>query len=131
MIEGVRVRPFYQDAIRTGHLTIGPTCDECKKRNHVTTRQNLACGYEARVDNATPWHPLYWLRQGLTLEHCPGYTTTLPEVLEVLDAYPHWEAGTLTDLLDGDRAPGALLRALVAMKAGVNEYQDSKRPGAN
>ena len=127
MIEGVRVRPFYIDAIKGGALLIGPTCDDCKKRNHVTTRQQFACGYEPRIEGAQPWHPRFWILQGLKLEHCAGYTTTLPEVGEVLEAYPHWEAGTLPDLLDGRRAPKQLLQLLVFMKAGSNEYQEAKR----
>lgn len=128
MIEGVRVRPFYQHAIKSGApLRIGPTCDECKKRNDVTTRQQLACGFEPTTDGAKPWHPRYFVIAGQDLETCPGYTASLPEVLETLDAFPHWEAGTLDDLLDGARAPKALLRALVAMKDGVNEFQEARR----
>jgi hypothetical protein len=127
VIEGVRVRPFYEKARKAGFLRIGPTCSDCKERNSVTTRQSLACGYEPRVEDAQAWHPRYFVKQGITLETCPGYTASLPEVAEVLDAYPHWEAGTLDDLLDGRRAPGALLRALVMMKAGANDFNEAKR----
>jgi hypothetical protein len=127
VIEGLRVHPHYQDARRDGILRFGPTCEECMQRNHVTVRQQLACGFEPRIEGAEPWHPLYWLRHGLELTTCAGYTTQLPEVVEVVEAYPHWEAGTLTDYLDGERAPAGFLRALVMRKAGLNEHMDAKR----
>lgn len=58
--------------------------------------------------------------RGEELSTCPGYSTSLPMVGEVVEAYPHWEAGTLTDLIGG--APSrALLLGLSALKAGHAE----------
>lgn len=81
-------------------------------------RQDLACAYEPHRDGATGWEPsvspLGW--QGLDDKltpptTCPGYTTTLPVVVEVIRARGHWKQGQLREFAGG--APSERLVQLV------------------
>jgi len=84
----------------------------------MTTRQHMACGYEAPLATgaAQPWAPSY-----METTVCPGYTTALPAVAEVLGEYVQWEARTLTESIGSAPTDQALV-CLSRLKAGINEH---------
>lgn len=118
MIEGLRVAPAYFDARREG--VVPKSCQECKSTQTMVTRQYMRCGYESAVGDpsAQSWSPPY-----MRTTVCPGYTTALPAVAEVLDVHAHWKAGYLTESLDGEAPTKAVLDCLSALEAGINEHQ--------
>lgn len=125
MIEGLRVAPAYFDARHEGKVQ--KSCQECKRTVNATARQHMGCGYEPAIAGAVPWSPPAWRDRGLRTTVCPGYTTALPATMECFDAYPQWEARTLTEYL-GEPPTDAALAAMAALKAGINEHQaDSMR----
>ena len=67
-------------------------------------RLSMGCGYEPRSDRASPWQPPDGKvgYEGPTIEHCAGYTTSLPEVIEVARARFHWDKGALAHVLAGE-----------------------------
>jgi hypothetical protein len=95
-----------------------------------TIRQFLGCGYEPQIERAQPWVP-----QGFDgkAEHCAGYTSRLPQVIEVARAFLHWEKGQLQ--LRHDDPPAALLDGIEALSGSVAACQShglkeaSKRRG--
>lgn len=121
MIEGLRVFPAYQDA--RGKRLVMATCEECKRTVSTDTRQAMGCGWEAPIDGARPWSPASWAERGIATSTCPGYTTTLPIVGEIIDAYPQWEQGTLTDYLDGTAPTPIALTCLTMLRAGIREHE--------
>ena len=68
---------------------------------NVETRMDLGCGWEPARAGAQPWSPASWASRGSDVSTCPGYTASLPEVVEVVGAYPHYEHGYLAEYLDG------------------------------
>ena len=91
----------------------------------VETRQAMGCGYEPAIKGAAPWTPRAQIEAGSTNTTCPGYTTSLPVVREVVDAYIHWERGTLADVIGARPTPTAL-HCLTALAAGSNEQRDQR-----
>jgi hypothetical protein len=79
-------------------------------------RQYLGCGYEPVLDVATMCIPVTpWTHQGFSGEPatvCPGYTCSLPEVLEVARARLHWSKGQLVLFTGGDMPSANLLRGI-------------------
>jgi hypothetical protein len=72
----------------------------------VDIRRTLGCGFEPPLDGAVPWQPPSGPLgfQGGRLKICAGYTTNLPEVLEVVTARVHWKHGELRSFC-GERKP--------------------------
>jgi hypothetical protein len=56
---------------------------------------------------------------------CPGYASTLPEVIEVVLAYPQWKERTLTDWLGAPPSP-VLLACLAGFEAGKNQCESDR-----
>jgi hypothetical protein len=78
-------------------------CEKCMQTQSKTSRQFWGCAYEAPVEGAVMWEPpssKHGFRQNEKLEPlptvCPGYSTSLPEVLEIRRAHRHWSNGSLT-----------------------------------
>jgi hypothetical protein len=88
------------------------------------TRQHLGCGWEQPIGKATPWSPANlkseWKGEATV---CAGYTTKLPEVIEIARARVHAkEFGGLRDFCDEN--PTDLLRHGVEILEGAsNECQ--------
>ncbi len=80
------------------------------------------------LGKARPWTPKWWVMQGWDSSVCPGYSCSLPEVVEVTHAYAQWEAGTLTEWLDGEPPTKELLDALAARKYGLNDKAQADLP---
>ena len=71
-------------------------------------RRELACGYEPHDEDASGWAPditrLGWQGMdyaGAPPTTCPGYTTKLHDVVEVIRARGHWKTGQLVDAVGG------------------------------
>lgn len=126
MIEGLRVYPAYQDARNGGQVVGAKGCEECKRTVSIEQRQDMGCGYAPSIEQPrSVWAPAAWRddHRADWLTVCPGYSTSLPGVGEIVDAYPQWEQHTLTDYLDG-QSPGPIaLRYLTALRAGINDHQ--------
>lgn len=80
----------------------------------------MGCAYEPTNRDAAPWAPRYLIASGERTTVCPGYSTTLPMVSEVVEAYPHWEHGTLVAFIGGTPTR-AFLDGLAALRAGIKE----------
>jgi hypothetical protein len=99
LIAGLLVLPWMHEALRrlspyerkNHYLT---DCGKCKKMQTRQTRQVLGCGYEPAIADPRPWS-----RANLDADWqgketlCPGYTTSLPEVIEIARARVHWKEG--------------------------------------
>jgi hypothetical protein len=88
------------------------------------TRRYMGCGWERPVDGAKPWSPSNlngeWKlgREQSDATTCPGYTTNLPQVIEIARARVHWkEGGGLRDFVD---QPSELLRQGVEILEGAS-----------
>lgn len=122
MIEGLRAFPHYQDARKAGTAIGSNGCEECMRTIPRETRQQLGCGWEQSAAGARPWSPQSWGARGLSTTTCAGYSTRLHATVEIVDAYCHWENGTLVDYLDGERPTRGALDCLAVFRAGLNEY---------
>lgn len=86
------------------------------------TRTAMGCGYERSI-NPHPWTPVAlnvtWSGKQTT---CPGYTTKLPEVIEIARARLHWkDGGGLRDFCD---EPTEQLRyGVETLNGSTNECQ--------
>jgi hypothetical protein len=56
------------------------------------------------------------------LNMCPGFACSLPEVDEVVMAYPQWKERTLTEWL-GEPPTAPLLLCLAALEGGKNQAE--------
>jgi hypothetical protein len=79
------------------------------------TRRMIGCGFEPALAGAKPWMPPLSPKVGY--KHslpviCAGYTTRLPEVLEVARAHASWTHGSLQAFCGSD-VPTEVLVALV------------------
>lgn len=101
MIEGLRILPWLQSATRKTPTAVQllNNCKACMQRTTTKERQRMGCGYEKPPrGKAAPWTPLGF--KGAPIEHCPGYTTKLPEVVEASWAR-HWlEKGNIDQWSD-------------------------------
>jgi hypothetical protein len=128
VIEGLRVLPAYQDARNQPAPNAPPvaskTCEECQKLVPADVRQSMGCGFEPPIEKPRAiWQPAWWVDRGLKATACPAYTTSLPVVREIVDAYPHWKNGTLTEYLDGEAPNPVALEYLTALDAGIRENE--------
>jgi hypothetical protein len=113
-------------------------CEKCMQAYTKPIRQGWACGYEPPAPEGAiveAWSGLGYRGDRPTI--CPGYTTTLPETIEIARAWKWWVKGELAAYVDGapvshplkmgieifDGAVGALERWLMtpADKGGGRE----------
>lgn len=57
---------------------------------------------------------------------CAGYACSLPEVHEVVYAYPQWKERTLTEWLGGESPSPILLVCLAALEGGKNQLESDR-----
>jgi hypothetical protein len=104
VIEGVALLPWFQAAAHSAPLTLGNKvdCMKCKASHDQTTRQSWGCGYEVAnpAVPVVPWDHVG--RTGPRPSTCAGYTTNLPEVIEVARLFRHWSKGSIDSALRGD-----------------------------
>jgi hypothetical protein len=89
------------------------------------TRASLACGFEPPATDARAWLPPSSNGDvgfaGDPLTTCPGYTTNLPDVFEVLRARAHWSKGQLA--MFDPRPHEALLVAIEVLDNNVSQFE--------
>lgn len=75
------------------------------ERFNPDVRSSMRCGYLPLVPDARAWRhagdDTDERGNNLGPEVCPGYTTSLPEVIETTHARLHWEKGALGIWADG------------------------------
>lgn len=129
MIEGIRLWPWVGAAAQKTDLAIAD-CDSCMQNNSREIRQQMGCGYEAPVDNpSSMWEPpaseVGFRQNPKTVRLptvCPGYSTKLPEVFEVIRSRAHWLHGSLRDFCDG-KANEGLLIGIEVLDSEINAVQ--------
>jgi len=78
-------------------------------------RQQMGCGFEPPPPDSMRPYVSTW--NGGSLPNykgpkptvCPGYSTTLPEVIEIARARAHWDKGELRSFTEGAPSAGLLL----------------------
>lgn len=90
-------------------------------------RISLGCGYEPPGADVHVWEPPSLDAKsgvgfaGDELKTCPGYTTDLPDVFEVLRARAHWTKGQLALF---DKSPHEhLLAGIEILDANVAQFE--------
>ena len=91
-------------------------CTHCREHNSEATRAAMGCGWMAleydQDDDGKPLHPRdVWKPPQDTNEPpmiCAGYTTMLPEVIDISTSYVHYERQALPMLF-----PDGVCRALL------------------
>jgi hypothetical protein len=95
--------------------------------NAEAQRQLLGCGFLPPPEQSKRRHVRLW--QGGSLPNykgpettvCPGYSTTLPEVIEVVRAHRHWSKGNLPV---ADREPAdPFVAAIEILDSALGEFQ--------
>ena len=136
VIEGVRLLPWLELAARESKETVAHLrdCKTCMNQRSVESRQQMGCGYEKPSPFASPWvHTAFKRPADADPEKpyptvCAGYTTKLPEVIEVARAHFHSERETFVSLI-GKRATPHLMTGIELMASEVNAVQTwSMRP---
>lgn len=115
-VEGIRALPWLQAARRGNaeHLN----CGSCRTLD-VATRRAIRCGWESVSDSGRAWHPFKLGGPPLTV--CAGYTSQMPDVVDVARAFLHWEKGQLQ--LRNPDPPPQLLDGIEILSMEINAQQ--------
>lgn len=116
-VEGLQALPWLHEARADDPTFLD--CDHCMKHNDYEIRRRMACGYIPADEHlrGMKWQPDP--DSGIELTVCAGYSTSLPDVIDVARAYHHWKAGALRDVT-GDQPPcPALLDCLTLLESTV------------
>lgn len=119
MIEGLRALPWLEEARSKDGQKDTLDCDACMERTTYQIRQRMRCGYlpdGEHIDDSMRWIPDGMSAKDVTI--CPGYTTTLPEVIDAIANYHHYETGQITEACGGPPAP-SLLHVISILKGAV------------
>lgn len=88
-------------------------------------RQMIGCGFEPAFAGATPWQPpitkLGYRHPRPTV--CAGFTTRLPEVLEVARAHTHWSKGSLHALIGKDEPNEILVAGIEILNVELSHVE--------
>ena len=117
--------PWWQEAIRRDLLGPKSKCSDCRTALSVESRQMAGCPYEPQVppDRAVfvrPWAGLGYA--GDMPSVCPGYSTSLPETIEIARGRLHWTKGELGQFCAG-QATEAMIIGIEIAEAASNEFQ--------
>ena len=86
-------------------------------------RQQWACGYELAPENGLveAWSGLGYKGDPPTV--CPGYTTTLPETIEIARAWRWWDKGSLDSFCDREPINPALKIGIELFAGAVASFE--------
>lgn len=133
VLEGLRRLPWLQLQRRRNPDAVDHLfdCGNCKKRLNKMSRQAIGCAYE-EVDPrfpVQPWDHFGRSRYPGESKTCPGFSCSLPEVIETTWASYFLDKGELTQFCEGQASPQMLdaLIAYAASKAAADEW-DHKNP---
>ncbi len=122
-MEGLRLLPWWQDAIRRELLGAKAKCVTCMESLSEEQRQLAGCGYAPQPPErlrvfVEPWAGLGYTGPKPTV--CPGYSTNLPEVIETARARLHWSKGELLSFTRGTPSE-ALTTGIEFLEHAANE----------
>lgn len=122
MIEGVRLLPWLQEAARREPAAwrYFLDCEECMDSLNKDKRRQMGCGYLPAVEGVEPAGRPPGCDEKIKLTACIGYTTKLPEVIEVSRARLWWDKGLLRDWCDGEAPTPALRLCIEEMEGQSN-----------
>ncbi len=104
------------------------------ENNNTTIRQSMGCGFEPPAPASLPripWEPprsQCGFQGEVTV--CPGYTTKLPEVMEIDRMRCHWKVGALRDACDGEQPHEHTLLALEILDSQYNANENYRTTDA-
>lgn len=122
MIEGLRLLPWLQERIRNDRNVVEYLidCDKCMVTTERIQRQMIGCGWEPRNPGVCV---SAWTHAGYTDARpttCAGYTTKLPEVIEINRARLHWNKGAIREFC-GKRPNENIQRGIEILEGAANE----------
>lgn len=129
MIEGARLWPWRMAAQAKNELAMAD-CESCMQNNPPEIRQHMGCGYLLPLEgDYHGWQPpaakLGFRQNKKTVRLptvCPGYSTNLPEVLEIVRGHRHWAKASLRDFCGGEPSE-ALLIGIEVLESEINAVQ--------
>lgn len=98
----------------------------------LPTRQSWACGFELADPRVPvmPWSGGYGY-EGEAPTVCAGYTTSLPETIEIARAWRWWKAGQLSVFVDGAAVSQELKRGIEIFDGAVHTFDRWKMTPAS
>lgn len=89
-------------------------------QNSQLVRQSMGCGWELKHPTmpACPWTHAGYTDDAPTT--CAGYTTKLPEVIEINRARLHWNKGSARDFCGGEPTEN-VNRGIEILEGAANE----------
>lgn len=93
--------------------------------NSEENRQLAGCGFlppprDALLPFVESWQGLGYSGSKQTV--CPGYTTSLPETIEIARGRLHWSKGSLTEFC-GSKPTEAMMLGVEIVEGAINECQ--------
>ena len=127
MIEGLRVLPFWQELTAADPKRVDRDCTTCMQHLDVNRRRLMRCGRLPPVETVGATTVLGWPvpDQGWRTETCPTYTTSLPEVVAIAEAFPQWKERTLTEWL-GEKPTPETLHGLAVLGNAIAAFEAHK-----
>ena len=127
-MEGLRFLPWLWEAERRNPSGSILKCDNCMNAYTQETRQQMGCGFEPPPVESKRAYVQMWNGgslpnyKGPKATVCPGYTSSLPEVIEVARARMHWEKGELAAFTRGELSEG-LTTGIEILEGAINAQQ--------
>jgi hypothetical protein len=91
-------------------------------------RRDMGCGWLATswVGEPAPWSWKHPSGAGPRCVTCPGFTTELPEVIEVASLFVHYESNQVIDALGGERPAPATFDGFAILKRACGALMGAK-----
>lgn len=101
-------------------------CERCMNELTTERRYVLGCGYlppapPQLAPFVRPWQGLGY--NGPRPTTCPGYTTQLPVVIELVRAHRHWAKGQLEAFCGTRAVPEAVLLGVEQFESAVGDFE--------
>lgn len=95
-------------------------CTSCEKHTDKALRREMGCGWLPRAENPAA----VWSGQTGALENrtCPGYTTELPDVIDVARVYWWADKGSIRDRLGGE-PPEAIINGVDVLRCAIGDVE--------
>jgi hypothetical protein len=124
VIEGLRLLPWWHEAIKRDLIGARSKCETCMDRTPSDERQIQGCGYLPPLDESLRSVARIPSVLGSNVDPtvCPGYSTRLPEVIEVARARLHWSKGSLREFVGGNPTD-ALVMGIEFLEGANNECE--------
>jgi len=134
--QGLLALPWYQAARADNKMP--PDCSMCRDRVSAPMRQAMGCAFldpirDDRGELSVP-HAI-WKHEGdksAGQTICPGYTTNLPDVIDIARAHQHWTKGELGTVLGGaDGLPPVLADGIGQIDESVQRLDGWRMSASN